>query len=123
MKKILLFLALLIFSIQYKVCGQTWKPLGVDEYYTPSVSYTAYTNIATAPDGTVYIAYNDDSHAEKISVKRFNGTHWVPVGPLGFTENGGAAFVNLAISHDGTPYVSYFPVGGSTATASVRKLS
>jgi len=75
-----LSLFVLSFILPVALKAQTWKPLGPDENDNPSVTFSAYTTISISPNGTPYIAYNDNTQNEKVTVKRFNGTKWVVVG-------------------------------------------
>lgn len=96
---------LLIWSFATPAYAQTWKPIGPDENDFPSMSLTTYNNIVIAPDGTPYIAYIDHSAGGKMTVKKFNGSTWEPVGSIGFSDFASGA--SLAIAPDGTLYVSY----------------
>lgn len=83
----------------------TWQPLGHAGFSAGEAGYIA---LAVAPDGTPYVAYQDFSPAGqgRLTVERFSGRQWAPVGALGFSP-GKAHYVSLSIAGDGTPYVGY----------------
>jgi len=77
--------------------------------------------IAIAPDGTPYVAWNDDNSFHEtgspwrynIYVRRWNGTSWEEVGPdsatgRGISDTDGMTEIpSLAIAPNGTPYVAW----------------
>jgi len=113
------FSLFLILFTPNKLWAQTWKPLGPDENDNPSLTFSVFSKVASAPDGTPYVAISDNTLDEKITVKRFDGTRWVVVGQPGFTE-GFSSDIGLYFAPDGTPYVCYVN-GQNYPTVSVRK--
>ncbi len=71
-----------------------------------SPGQVGYVSLAFAPDGTPYIAFNDDANNQGATVEKFNGTAWVVVGSADFSA-GSAEGETLAFAPDGTPYVAY----------------
>jgi hypothetical protein len=66
--------------------------------------------LAFSPGGEPHVAYNE------VTVKKFDGTHWVSIGTAGFSA-GSAEYTSLAFSPTGVPYVAYQDhVNGSKAT-------
>ena len=56
-------------------------------------------------DSTPYVAFKDSSTGNKITVKKYDGSSWVNVGPAGFST-GQAGYISLFVDN-GTPYVAY----------------
>lgn len=77
-------------------------PLGAENFSAGAADYTTMALYGDLP----YIAYQDAANGNKISVMRYDGTKWSPVGTAGFSD-GDATFISLAISSTGTPYVAY----------------
>jgi len=65
----------------------------------------AYETTAWAGDGEVYAAYRDTGHGNKLTVKKFSGSTWVPVGSNGFTP--GKAYNPSLIVVEGVTYVAF----------------
>ncbi len=73
------------------------------------VTIANYVSLALGHDDSIFVAYRDDSDTipwRPASVRKFDGTNWVYVGPRRFTP-GGASFTSLAIDAAGTPYLAY----------------
>lgn len=68
---------------------------------------------------TPYIAQTDLSNGNKVSVMKYNGTVWVPVGNKYFSA-GAALGVAFAVSKNNVPYVAYRD-GGNGNRATVMK--
>jgi hypothetical protein len=81
---------------------------GVVSYNTNG--YTANFNVD--PFGVPYVSYTDSVNGQKASVKKFNGTNWVQVGPPAFS-NGTTEFNSIAFDTSGVPYVSFRENGNS----------
>ncbi|MDR2711163.1 MAG: hypothetical protein LBB65_07575, partial [Burkholderiales bacterium] len=92
-----------------------WAPIGSAGFSADSADYTSLT---IAPDGTLYVAYEDDGNSDKATVMRFDSgsNSWQAVGSAGFSADM-ANYTSLAIAPDGTPYVAYTDRGnGDGAT-------
>jgi hypothetical protein len=63
-------------------------------------------SLALSAAGTPYLAYMDFEKRGMISVMKFEGGAWVPVGARGFSPKVGV-FPSLALSAAGVPYVVY----------------
>jgi len=96
-----------------KFNGTAWEAVGSEGF---SVGSANNIRIATGPDGTPYVVYQDFSEGSKATVQKFNGSAWVPVGAPGIS-NGFATWPAIAIGSDGTPFIVYSDyAGGSKAT-------
>ncbi len=96
-----------------------WEEVGLGSAHgsagiSGTEGYSEKPNLAIAPDGTLYIAWSDDSSGNvEIYVRRWNGTAWMEVGTgsasgRGISNNEGHSFYSsLAIAPDGTPYVAW----------------
>jgi hypothetical protein len=84
-----------------KLVGNGWQNVGPSNFASGSSTRIAHYN------NTLYIAFNDNSAAGKVTVKKFNGTNWINVGSPGFSETPQQAYIKLAFSEDGTPYIAY----------------
>ena len=78
-----------------KFDGSAWSNVGPASF-SPAVSSSNF-HMDIAPDGTPYVAFNDQEAANKggMSVMKFNGSAWENVGPAGFT-NTTANYVGIA---------------------------
>jgi hypothetical protein len=58
------------------------------------------------PNGVPYMVYTSDN---KVSVARYTGSAWEPVGTAGFpvVTNGGMLIASIAFDSQGTPYIAY----------------
>jgi len=102
-----------------KFDGTNWVPVGTRGFgMIVNFQQSAhYTQLAKAPDGTLYAAYRDavvSSGFGVVTVVKFNGTDWVLVGQRGFSASlSGSIHSNvygipsLAVDGNGTPYVAY----------------
>jgi len=73
----------------------------------------AFVSLAIAPDGTLYVAYQDGGNAAKATVMKYSGGVWNLVGNAGFSASA-ANSTSLAISPNGTPYVAFRDDGNSS---------
>ncbi|MDN5865437.1 MAG: hypothetical protein L0I62_09555 [Gammaproteobacteria bacterium] len=82
-----------------------WTTLGEPGF---SVGEAEYVSLAIAPDGTLWVAYQDFSNegAGGATVQKFDGETWQTVGRAGFSEDK-ARYISLAIAPDGTPWVGF----------------
>lgn len=65
-----------------------------------------YNSLATAPDGSVWMALQDIDNGGRVKVIRFDGTGWTIKGNPGIS-NGLVFEVSLAFAPDGTAYLAY----------------
>lgn len=91
------------FSTSVKAYAASWKSVK-DAGFSTSAAY--YTSIATAGDGTPYVAYQDSENGNKVTVKKYDGTNWVTVGDADVSEST-ANYVSIAVDINGEPYVAY----------------
>jgi hypothetical protein len=89
--------------------GTNWDYLGLPGF---SEGGASYVNIAFSPDGVPYVAFQDWTQADKVTVMKFDGTEWVNVGVPGFSTDI-ASYLSLAITPDGIPCVGYADKGNS----------
>lgn len=80
----------------------SWDAVGTSGFSAGTVNYIDFKK---APDGTLYVAYQDANNSNKTTVMKYNGTTWVVVGVAGFSTT--ASYQQLAIDNNGTPYVAY----------------
>ena len=66
----------------------------------------SYQSVAIGPDGTPYVAYQDEENGFKTTVLKLDNGIWTPLGGPGISA-GNATWQSLAISPDGTPYIAY----------------
>jgi hypothetical protein len=112
-----------------KFTGMGWEVVGTSQFLTNVYK----TRIAIDNNDVPYISYYDGStttSADRISVKKYNGTSWVTVGGEGFTaapNSNGFADPILAFNPNNVPviicatyglYVKYF--GGENAISSTE---
>lgn len=96
----------LFLALSLVLRAQTWKAMGLDESFNPSLGYTHSNTIAIAPDGTPYIAFTDDADKSTITVKKLDGQKWVKVG-ASFYDGYYTSSVSLTFGTDGSPYIAY----------------
>jgi hypothetical protein len=63
----------------------------------------AYSPVIYATGGTPYVAYSDNTSAQKLSVMKFDSADWVQVGSAGITTN---AITTFQTAYDFTDYNS-----------------
>ena len=89
--------------------GNSWEAVGPPiENISLNRFRAEYTSIAISNTGVPYVLFVDQSDrfgsARRLNVKRYNGSIWEDVGPIGF----GTGFQpDLAIDNNGVPYVVY----------------
>lgn len=99
-----------------KFNGTAWVVVGVAGFSSVILDI----NFAISPDGTPYVGYNDAG----VNVKKFDGIAWVDVGTpkyggyggIGFVTPRTPAYIDIAFSSDGTPYIGYEDVGTTAAS-------
>ena len=88
-----------------KYTGSNWEMIGAESIFSLSSFYRFELEIAS--DGTLYIAYNDETTGDrKMSVSKFNGSNWELVGTQGFSD-GEIQFPQMAFDSNDVPYVVY----------------
>jgi hypothetical protein len=98
--------------------GSTWVEVGAGSASGGGISdnggYAYDPSLAAAPDGTLYVAWSDDSAGDsEIYVLRWNGNSWEEVGVGSASEggisnnNGSSGQPSLAVAPDGIPYVAW----------------
>jgi hypothetical protein len=96
--------------------GSIWEEVGADSASSGGISNNSgesgYVSAAIAPDGTPYVAWDDDSSGNwEIYVRRWNGSSWEEVGTGsaaggGISANGGVSWnPSMAVGPNGIPYV------------------
>jgi len=99
--------------------GGTWVNAG-NAGFSDGPAY--YTSLAFNPaNGMPYIAYSDDSHNKKITVKKFDGNSWIDVGNQSFST-GVAKYIDMTFSPMNEPYVVFEDLGHNQK-ASVMKFN
>jgi hypothetical protein len=70
---------------------------------------TMQLDLASSPDGQLFLAYKDDTHFLRATVLRYDEAkaEWVMVGPPGFTD-AEVNFLTLAVDPSGKPYIGYY---------------
>lgn len=93
-----------------KYDGSAWVGVG-----NPGFSNGLLPTIAAAPDGTLYVVYEEPSGRFNgpATVMKFNGSNWVTVGNPGFTLQD-AEQPKIVVDKDGTPYVAYVGIDSSS---------
>lgn len=102
-----------------KWTGTAWTEVGTGSASGGGISnnagYSAAPSLAIAPDGTLYIAWDDKSGGDaEIYVRAWNGNTWDEVGTGSATgsgisnNNGYSSTPSIAIASDGTPYIAWF---------------
>ncbi len=126
MKKII-FLPVFILSLTLSCAPQTGPDDNSPQPYAGS--WARYTTEYASPDtasGTVisihedqiYVAFQDGSQANSLSVRRFDGTNWISFGQA--VSSNVAGSINLEFSSSNTAYLSYRD-GFSPGPAMVQK--
>ena len=84
--------------------------------------------MAIAPNGTLYIAWQDDNVGDnEIYVRRWSGSSWVEVGANsasggGVSNNSGSSeYPSLAVTPDNTPYIAWRDDSGGDTEIYVRR--
>ncbi|MFY7883228.1 MAG: hypothetical protein ACOVOV_00135, partial [Dolichospermum sp.] len=72
-----------------------------------SVGPVSDLSIAFASTNEIYIAYTDVVPSNLATVKRWNGSAWLDVGPGGIASSGASKFNSLIIDNTNTPILAY----------------
>ena len=85
-------------------------------------------SLAIAPDGALYVTWQDDSGGDcEIYVRCWNGSSWEVMGvgsasDGGISDNSGNSYVpSVAIAPDGTPYIAWEDDSGGDYEIYVRR--
>ena len=103
--------------------GSSWVEVGAGSASGGGISNNSgiseVPSVAVAPDGTLYVAWDDNSGGDyEIYVRRWNGSSWEEVGAGsasggGISDNSGSsAWPSMAVAPDGTPYVAWHDNSG-----------
>ncbi|MDB5051024.1 MAG: ancA 3 [Fibrobacteres bacterium] len=95
-------------SLVMKFNGTSWVKVGVNGL---GLGVFGRCPIVVSETGIPYVVYNEPYKAGsldnyKISVARFNGSSWLPVGNAAFSD-GMATYPVIALASNGTPYVAF----------------
>lgn len=128
---------LIIFTLFMSACSTVEKNDDKPDKVLPLIPYPSwdilgetsvskakayYPIIAIDNNDVLYMAYQDSAKADKITVKKFNGTTWEAVGLEGFSR-GRALYIKLAIDKkNNIPYVAYKDMD-KDGKATVKKLN
>jgi hypothetical protein len=111
--------------------GSIWEEVGSGSASGGGISNNwgdlLYPSLAVAPDGTPYVAWEDDSGGDsEIYVRRWNGSIWEEVGSGsasggGISDNSGwSESPSVAVAGDGRPYVAWYDDSGGDREIYVR---
>ena len=112
--------------------GSSWEEVGAGSATGGGISANSgdslHPSVAVAPDGTPYVAWDDDSGGDnEIYVRRWNGSSWEEVGAGSATGGGISAnsgwseWPSVAVAPDGTPYVAWDDRSGGDGEIYVRR--
>ena len=104
--KIIYFIILFIFNGSMLWAQSPVRALGNDDFNWPSEGLTGYNSIAIDKADNIYVAFQDSSHENKITVRKYDGVSWKILGEEGFSA-GEAQYTSIAINSVGVPYVTY----------------
>jgi hypothetical protein len=112
--------------------GSSWEEVGIGSASSGGISNNTgsseFPSLVVAPDGTLYVAWHDDSGGSwEIYVRAWNGSSWEEVGAGsasggGISDNTGVSFdPSLVLASDGTPYVAWHDDSGGSWEIYVRR--
>ena len=87
-----------------KFANGSWSTIG--SVFGGSKNGAFYPSIKIDRNGTPLVSMQDDDGRERVSVYRFSGSSWQPVGDPYFS-NGHCYYVAMALDGNNTPYVLY----------------
>jgi CHAT domain-containing protein len=79
-----------------------WDIVGKENFTDAKANHASMTILNNMP----YVSYSDEAAGGRVTVMRYNGTFWLPLGNKGFSE-GGATFTNIEATPSGEVYVAY----------------
>lgn len=92
---------------------KSWQSIGIQAF---SADTADHVDMKISPDGEIYVAFQDNAHARKASVMKYDGTNWQYVGSPGFSL-GLTTYPRLAFCPSGQLFVTYKDAGlGCTST-------
>jgi len=112
--------------------GSIWEEIGTGSASGGGISDNSgdswFSSVAITPDGTPYVAWQDDSGGDnEIYVRRWNGSTWEEVGlgsasGGGISNNSGGSYApSMAIAPGGTPYIAWEDWSGGDAEIYMRR--
>jgi len=112
--------------------GSSWEEVGSGSASGGGISDNSADSyspsVAIAPDGTPYVAWQDDSSGNfEIYVRRWSGSSWEEVGTNsasdgGISDNSGySGGPSVAVASDGTPYVAWGDFSGGDSESYMRR--
>jgi hypothetical protein len=111
--------------------GSSWEEVGTGSATGGGISDNSGSSgrpvMAVAPDGTVYVAWEDYSDGDsEIYVRRWRYDAWEQIGGSasggGISNNSGSSeFPSVAVAADGTPYIAWSDSSGGGADIYVRR--
>ena len=93
-----------------KFNGVTWESVGNTSYYYS----IQYPSLAIAPDGSLYVAFENDNNSAKATVLHLVNNAWSVIGSS--ISDSRSFYVKLVVSGDGTPYLTYTDANAWAAT-------
>ena len=112
--------------------GSSWAEVGAGSASGGGISnntgYSHAPSLAVAPDGTPYVAWQDESSGDsEIYVRAWDGSRWAEVG-VGSASGGGISnnigysySPSLVLASDGTPYMAWYDDSSGNAEIYVRR--
>jgi hypothetical protein len=94
--------------------NNSFTPIG-PQLFTPGEAFTPA--ITTDNNGTVYVAFADAAHSNKLAVMKYNGASWVSVGTPNLTSSTITCFdTTIDLSAYDLPTMGGYPSAGNTHT-------
>ena len=98
------FLAILGVISGYTAHAQSWNVIGTAGF---SLGAATYISLAIDNSGTPYIAYSDFAYGSAPVGMKYNGSHWVAIGPEPWLSGVTATYMSIAVDQGSTPYIAY----------------
>jgi hypothetical protein len=90
----------------YKLNGNKWERIG-----EPISTTLIYNNLSfcISPSGNLFVSYRDESNGNRISVKTFKNSDWIPVGTVGFSPEASWEYNGsfVQVGQNEIPYVLF----------------